>query len=118
VGRLIDRRGAALPLIAGLAAAPLLLAVLRLPRSPLLLAIVTVLALGGPLTAYAMPAISIMTDAIEQIGAALAVGSMLVNLGVLAAAMLATLAVSVRLAPRWSPPATDRPASRRESRSR
>ena len=38
------------------------------------------LALGGPLTAFGMPAISIMTDAIERIGAALAFGSMLFNL--------------------------------------
>lgn len=144
VGRLLDRRGAALPLGAGLAAAAVLLALLPLPRSPLLLAALTVLALGGPLTAYAMPAISIMTDAIEHIGAALAFGSMLVNLAwavgetigapaaasvsratsdavplsALAAATLATLAVSSRLTPRWSRPAADRPASRRESRSR
>ena len=80
VGRLIDRRGIALPLGVGLAAAAVLLALTALPRSPLLLAALTVLALGGPLTAYAMPAISLMTDAIERIGAALAFGSMLVNL--------------------------------------
>jgi hypothetical protein len=51
-----------------------------LPRSPLALAALTVLTLGGPLTAYGLPAISIMTDAIERIGAALAFGSMLFNL--------------------------------------
>jgi predicted MFS family arabinose efflux permease len=80
IGRLVDRRRIVLPLTAGLAAAAVLLGLLPLPRSPLLLAALTVLALGGPLTAYAMPAISIMTDAIERIGAALAFGSMLVNL--------------------------------------
>jgi len=142
VGRLVDRRGIALPLGGGLAAGALLLALLPLPRSPLLLAVLTVMALGAPLTAFAMPAISIMTDAIEHIGAALAFGSMLVNLAwatgetigapaaasvsratsdavplaALAALMLATLVVSSRLAPRWSRPAPDRPASYRGSR--
>jgi MFS family permease len=80
VGRLVDRRGIALPLSIGLATAAVLLALLPLPHSPLLLAALTVLALGGPLTAYAMPAISIITDAIERIGAALVFGSMLLNL--------------------------------------
>jgi MFS family permease len=142
VGRVIDRRGVALPLTVGLATAAILLALLPLPQSPLPLAALTVLALGGPLTAYAMPSISIMTDAIERIGAALVFGSMLLNLAwalgetigapaaasvsratsdtvpllALAVLMLATLAISSRLTPRWSRPAADRPASRRESR--
>ncbi len=80
VGRLMDRRGIALPLSIGLATAAVLLALLPLPHSPLVLAALTVLALGGPLSAYAMPAISMMTDAIERIGAALVFGSMLLNL--------------------------------------
>ncbi len=129
VGRVVDRRGALLPLTAGLVAAAVLLALLPIPQSPLGLAALTVLTLGGPLTAFAMPAISIMTDAIEQIGAALAVGSMLLNLAwasgetigapaaasvsratsdavplaALAAVMLATLVpVLVTLSPRWA----------------
>lgn len=144
VGRLVDRRGIALPLTVGLATAAVLLALLPLPHSPLLLAALTVLTLGGPLTAYAMPAISIMTDAIERIGAALVFGSMLLNLAwatgetigapaaanvsratsdavplvALATLMLATLAISSITTPRWSRPAADRPASRRESRRR
>lgn len=144
VGRLIDRRGIALPLSIGLAAAAVLLALLPLPHSPLLLAVLTVLALGGPLTAYAMPAISMMTDSIERIGAALVFGSMLLNLAwaggetigapvaatvsratsdavplvALAMLMLATLAISARLTPRWSRPATAPQASRHESRQR
>ncbi|HSC03374.1 MAG TPA: MFS transporter [Solirubrobacteraceae bacterium] len=144
VGRVVDRRGIALPLSVGLATAAVLLALLPLPHSTLLLAALTVLALGGPLTAYAMPAISIMTDAIERIGAALVFGSMLLNLAwalgetvgapaaasvsratsdtvplvALAALMLATLAISSALTPRWSRPAADRRESRRESRSR
>ena len=144
VGRLVDRRGIALPLTVGLATAAVLLALLPLPHSPLLLAALTVLTLGGPLTAYAMPAISIMTDAIERIGAALVFGSMLLNLAwatgetigapaaanvsrttsdavplvALATLMLATLAISSITTPRWSRPAADRRASRRESRRR
>ena len=144
VGRLVDRRGIALPLTVGLATAAVLLALLPLPHSPLLLAALTVLALGGPLTAYAMPAISIMTDAIERIGAALVFGSMLLNLAwatgetigapaaanvsratsdavplvALAALMLATLAIISITTPRWSRPAAGRRASRRESRRR
>jgi predicted MFS family arabinose efflux permease len=80
VGRLVDRRRIVQPLTAGLVTSAVLLALLALPRSPLLLAALTVLILGAPLTAYAMPAISIMTDAIERIGAALVFGSMLLNL--------------------------------------
>jgi predicted MFS family arabinose efflux permease len=141
IGRLVDRRGIALPLAVGLGLTAILLALLPLPRSPLALAALIVLALGGPLSACAMPAISIVTDAIERIGAALAFGSMLFNLAwaigetigapaaasvsratsdavplaALAAVMLATLAISSTLAPRWSRPAAGRPASRRES---
>jgi predicted MFS family arabinose efflux permease len=80
VGRLVDRRGVLLPLVAGLAATAVLLVLLPIPRSPLPLAALTALTLGGPLTAYGLPAISIMTDAIERVGAALAFGSMLFNL--------------------------------------
>jgi MFS family permease len=142
VGRLVDRRGIALPLTIGLATAAVLLALLPLPHAALVLAVLTVLALGGPLTAYAMPAISVMTDAIERIGAALVFGSMLLNLAwalgetvgapaaasasratsdavplvVLAAMMLVTLAISSALTPRWSRRAADRPGSRRGTR--
>ncbi len=80
IGRVVDRRGVLLPLSVGLGATAVLLALLPLPETALSLAALTVLALGGPLTAFATPAISIMTDAIEQIGAALVFGSMLFNL--------------------------------------
>jgi predicted MFS family arabinose efflux permease len=80
VGRVVDRRGILLPLSLGLGATAILLVLLPVPQSQLPLAALTVLTLGGPLTAYGLPAISIMTDAIERIGAALAFGSMLFNL--------------------------------------
>jgi MFS family permease len=79
VGRVVDRRGMAMPLIAGLGASAVLLALLPLPQSASLLAVLTVLVLGGPLVASAVPAISLMTEAAERTGVALAFASMLLN---------------------------------------
>jgi MFS family permease len=141
VGRTVDRRGIVLPLALGLAGTALLLALLPLPRSPWLLGALTVLVMGGPLSGCGMPAISMMTDAIEHVGASLAFGSMLFNLAwaigeasgapaaatlshatsdavpfaALAAAMVGTLAISLRSIRRRSRRAADLPASRRES---
>jgi predicted MFS family arabinose efflux permease len=80
VGRIVDRRGIMWPLIGGLGATALLLALLPLPRSAPLLAVLTVFALGGPMTGSTTPAMSLMTDAVDRIGAAVAFGSMLLNL--------------------------------------
>ena len=80
IGRLVDRRGAGLPLCVGLSTTAVLLAVLPLPQSALVLAIVSVIALGGPLTAYTIPAMSIITESAERAGIALAVATMLLNL--------------------------------------
>jgi MFS family permease len=80
VGRLMDRRGTTLPLLAGLGVTAALLLLLPLPQSPLALAVLTIMTLGGPLTASTLPAISLMTDAIERHGAALAFATMLLNL--------------------------------------
>ena len=80
VGRLLDRRGVVLPLTAGLGLTAVVLVLLPIPQSALALAALTVLALGGPLNGCGLPAISIMTEAIERAGAALAFGSMLFNL--------------------------------------
>jgi MFS family permease len=79
-GRIVDRRGIMLPLIAGLGATAALLALLPLPQSAALLAVLTVLVLGGPMTGSTTPAMSLMTDAVDRIGAAVAFGSMLLNL--------------------------------------
>jgi ACDE family multidrug resistance protein len=80
VGRVIDQRGLMVPLSVGLGLTAVVMALLPLPQSALLLALLTVVTYGGPLTACTTPAMLLMTDAIEQIGAALAFGSMLLNL--------------------------------------
>jgi MFS family permease len=80
IGRTVDRRGAALPLIVGLTLTAILVALLPLPHSAALLAIISVIALGGPLTAYTIPALTVMTEAAERIGIPLAVATMMLNL--------------------------------------
>jgi MFS family permease len=80
IGRLVDRRGAGVPLYAGLTMTAVLLALLPLPQSALLLGVVSVVALGGPLTAYTIPAMSVITESAERAGIALAVATMALNL--------------------------------------
>jgi MFS family permease len=133
VGRVVDQRGTMLPLAAGLGVAGVLMALLPLPGSALLLGVLTVVTLGGPLTVSTTPAMSLMTDAVDQLGAALAFGTMLLNLAwaigetigapaaaslshvtsdavplaVLAAAMVLTLRPVLRIKPgsAYAPPA-------------
>jgi MFS family permease len=80
IGRTVDRRGAGLPLCAGLVLTAVLMAVLPLPHSAVPLAIVSVIALGGPLTAYTIPALTVITDTSERLGIPLAVATMMLNL--------------------------------------
>jgi MFS family permease len=80
IGRAVDRRGAGVPLCVGLTLTAILMAVLPLPHSWVLLAIVSVIALGGPLTAYTIPALTVMTDSAEKLGIPLAVATMMLNL--------------------------------------
>lgn len=80
IGRVTDRRGAGLPLGAGLLTAAALLLLMPLPHTVLLLAALSVIAVGGPLTAYTIPAMSVVTDSAERIGIALIVSSMLFNI--------------------------------------
>jgi predicted MFS family arabinose efflux permease len=80
IGRVVDRRGAGLPLTVGLVTTAVLLAMLPAPHSAVLLAILTVAALGPPLTAYTIPAMSVMTAAAERAGIAIALATMLLNL--------------------------------------
>jgi MFS family permease len=80
IGRLVDRRGAGLPLCVGLTMTAVLMAVLPLPHSALGLAILSTIALGGPLTAYTIPAMSVITEAAERVGVPLVMATMLLNL--------------------------------------
>jgi MFS family permease len=80
IGRLVDRRGAGVPLCVGLTLTAILMALLPLPHSAALLAVVCVIALGGPLTAYTIPALTIITDTSERLGIPLAVATMMLNL--------------------------------------
>jgi predicted MFS family arabinose efflux permease len=80
IGRTVDRRGAAAPLCVGLILTAILMALLPLPHSAVLLAIVSVIALGGPLTAYTIPSLTVITDASERLGIPLAVATMMLNL--------------------------------------
>lgn len=80
VGRVSDRRGARLLLVTGLTASAILVSTLVLPRTATLLAPLSVIALGGPLAAYMIPAVSMMTATAEATGAALVVVTTLGNL--------------------------------------
>jgi len=80
VGRVTDRRGAFRPMLAGLAASAVLMAVLPLPDSALSLAVVSVIALGVPLTGYLIPAAALMTEATERAGVPLVIATMMLNL--------------------------------------
>ncbi len=80
VGRVVDRRGAGLPLCIGLVMTAALLIVMPIPHSPFVLATLSVITLGGPLTAYTIPSMAVITDSAERAGIALAFASMMLNL--------------------------------------
>jgi MFS family permease len=80
VGRVSDRRGARLLLVTGLAASAILVSTLVLPQSAAVLAPLSVIALGGPLAAYMIPAVSMMTESAEAVGIALVLVTTLGNL--------------------------------------
>lgn len=80
VGRAVDRRGARRTMMSGLAAGVPLVAVMMLPHDPVLLVALAVVALGAPLTAATIPAVSLMTDATERAAVALILATTAVNL--------------------------------------
>lgn len=80
VGRLTDRRGPRLPVVAGLAASAVLIGALVVPHSAIILGTLSAIALGGPLTACMIPAVSLMTASAEAAGIALVVVTTLGNL--------------------------------------
>jgi MFS family permease len=81
VGRIVDRRGARTPVCLGLGLTGALIAALAVPQSWPALAILSVLAIGGPLTAIMIPATEVITDTAEKLGVALAFATMMLNLG-------------------------------------
>jgi MFS family permease len=80
VGRCIDRRGALATVAMGLSAGAPLVAALALPHDAFALGVVIVLALGGPMTAGLIPAVSMMTEATERVGVTLLLATTMVNL--------------------------------------
>jgi DHA1 family multidrug resistance protein-like MFS transporter len=80
IGRLCDRRGAIVPVLAGLAIGAPLIALLPLPGSVAAVALLALIFLGGPLSAYMIPAAALITDAVEVAGGAPALATMLFNL--------------------------------------
>jgi MFS family permease len=80
IGRTTDRRGPRRPITIGLMGSAILVPALVLPHSSALLAILAVIALGGPMTGVMIPAVSTMTDSAERLGIALVVASTLFNL--------------------------------------
>ena len=80
VGRVTDRRGAGVPLCAGLLTTAALVLLMPLPHTVFLLAALSVITVGGPLTAYTIPAISLITESAERIGLALIVSTMMFNI--------------------------------------
>jgi MFS family permease len=80
VGRISDRRGARRLLVIGLGASAVLVSTLVLPRTAAVLAPLCVIALGGPLAAYMIPAVSMMTASAETAGIALVLVTTLGNL--------------------------------------
>jgi MFS family permease len=95
VGRVTDRRGPRLPITVGLLLSAILVPALALPHSPALLAILAVIALGGPLTGCMIPAVSTMTDSAERLGIALVVASTLFNLAYAAGETIGAPAAAV-----------------------
>lgn len=80
IGRATDRRGPRPLLSAGIVISALLLPTLALSHSYVLLAIMCVITLGGPLTAYMIPAVSVMTESAERTGIAIVLVTTLFNL--------------------------------------
>jgi ACDE family multidrug resistance protein len=80
VGRTVDRRGASLTIAVGLLAGAPLVAALALPHDVIALVILAVIALGAPMTAGMIPAVSLMTEATERAGVTLIIATTAVNL--------------------------------------
>jgi MFS family permease len=80
VGRAVDRHGARRTMTYGLLAGIPLVAVMMLPHDPILLIAISVVALGAPMTAATIPAVSLMTNATERAAVTLILATTAVNL--------------------------------------
>ncbi|MDQ6818978.1 MAG: MFS transporter [Actinomycetota bacterium] len=80
IGRVSDRRGAIAPTAVGLVLAALVMTAVPLPQSVAGLAVVSVIVMAGPLTAFVIPASSLLTVAAERAGISLAIATMIFNL--------------------------------------
>lgn len=80
IGRASDRHGARRPMTVGLISGAALFAALTLPGAWLPLAAVSVLVLGGPMSAFMIPAVPMMTASAERVGVTVVVATSLVNL--------------------------------------
>jgi len=80
IGRASDRHGARRPMTVGLVSGAALFAAMSLPGAWLPLAAVSVLVLGGPLSAFMIPAVPMMTASAERVGVTVVVATSLVNL--------------------------------------
>ncbi len=80
IGRASDRHGARRPMTVGLISGAALFAAMTLPGAWLPLAVVSVLVLGGPMSAFMIPAVPMMTASAERVGVTVVVATSLVNL--------------------------------------
>jgi MFS family permease len=95
IGRVTDRRGPRRPITIGLALSAVLVPALALPHSTGLLAALSVIALGGAMTGYMIPAVSTMTDSAEKLGIAIVVTSTVFNLAYAAGETIGAPAAAV-----------------------
>jgi MFS family permease len=95
IGRVTDRRGPRRPITAGLVLSAVLVPALALPHSTGLLAVLSILALGGAMTGYMIPAVSTMTNSAEKLGIALVVTSTVFNLAYAAGETIGAPAAAV-----------------------
>jgi len=79
LGVICDRHGTFPPVVVALAASALLLVTLPVPSSVLVLSALTFLLMGGPLSGFMVPSVSMISDSAESRGVALAVSTMLFN---------------------------------------
>jgi predicted MFS family arabinose efflux permease len=80
LGVICDRHGTFPPVVVALASSALLLITLPVPSSALVLAALTFLLMGGPLSGFMVPSVSMISDSAESRGVALAVSTMLFNI--------------------------------------